>query len=84
MLQTLLVMSVAEFITEMLDAPTMSHILKLAVAKYKGRLQVNASGAGSVTMQEVAARLGMSVERARTVPCCLELQESIPTPPLYT
>lgn len=62
----------------------MSRILKLVMAKYKGRLQINASEAGSVTMQEVAARLGLSVERARTVPCCLELQERIPTPPPYT
>ena len=77
-------MSVAEVITELLDAPTMSRILKLAMAKYKGRLHINAPGAGSVTMQEVAARLGLSVERARTVPCCLELQEGVPTPPPYT
>ncbi len=84
MLQTSLVMSVAEVVTEMLDAPTLSCILKLAVAKYKGQLQVHASGAGSVTMQEVAARLGLSIERARTVSCCLELQESISTPPPYT
>ena len=47
-------MPIAEVLTEMLDAPTMSRILKLAVAKYKGRLHVNVSGAGSVTMQEVA------------------------------
>ena len=71
----------------MLDTPTtseaMSHEIKLAMAKYKGRLQIDASGAGSVTMQEAAACLGLSVERARTVPCCLELQESIPTPPPY-
>lgn len=77
-------MSVAEVITELLDAPTMSRILKLAMAKYKGRLHIHASGAGSVTMQEVAARLGLSVERARTVPCCLELQEGVLTPPPYT
>jgi hypothetical protein len=44
MLQTSLVMPVAEVITELLDAPTMSRILKLAMAKYKGRLQINASG----------------------------------------
>ncbi len=84
MLQTSLVMPVAEVLTEMLDAPSMSRILKLDVAKYKGRLQVTASGAGSVTMQGVAARLGLRVERARTVPCCLELQESTPMPPPYT
>ena len=84
MLHTSLVMPVAEVLTEMLDAPTMSRILKPAVAKYKGRLQVNACKAGSVTMQEVAACLGLSIERARTAPCCLELQESIPTPPSYT
>lgn len=77
-------MSVAEVITELLETPTMSRVLKLAVAKYRGRLQINASGAGSLTMHEVAARLDLDVERARTVPCCLELQESVPIPPPYT
>ena len=77
-------MSVAEVITELLDASTMSRLLKLVMVKYKGRLQFNASGAGSFTMLEVADRLGLNVERAKGVPCCLEIQESIPTPPPYT
>ena len=77
-------MSVAEVITELLDASTMSRLLKLAMVKYKGRLQFNASGAGSFTMLEVADRLGLNVERAKRVPCCLELQERVPTPPPYT
>ncbi|KAA6419496.1 MAG: hypothetical protein FRX49_10594 [Trebouxia sp. A1-2] len=63
---------------------TMSHLLKLAMVKYKGQLQFDASGAGSFTMQEVADRLGLNIERARSVPRCLELQESIPSPPPYT
>ena len=62
----------------------MSRLLKLVMVKYKGRLQFNASGAGSITMLEVANRLGLNVERANNVPCCLQLQESIPTPPPYT
>ena len=84
MLLTSLVMYVAEVIKELLDVPTMSRILKLAMVKYKGQLRVKASGAGSFTMLEVAARLGLNVERGRTVPCCLEVQDSVPTPPPYT
>lgn len=77
-------MSVAEVITDLLDASTMSRLLKLANVKYKGRLQFNASEAGSFTMLEVADRLGLNVERDKSVPCCLQLHESIPTPPPYT
>ena len=84
MVQTSLAMSVADVITELLDQSTMSRLLKLAMDKYKRRLQFNASGAGSFTMLEVADRLGLNVERAKGVPCCLEIQESIPTPPPYT
>ncbi len=39
MLQTLLVMSVAEVVTEMLDAPPLSRILKLAVAKLRANFR---------------------------------------------
>lgn len=76
-------MCVAEVITELLDESTMSRLVKLLINKYKSRLQFCASGAGSNTMLEVADRLGVAVERAKHVPCCLELQESVPTPPSY-
>ena len=75
--------SVAVVIQELLNASAMKRILKLAMAKYKGPLHINASEAGIVTMQEIAARLVLRVERATTVPCCLGLQESVPTPPIY-
>ena len=42
--------SVAEVIAEMLDAPTMSCLVRQVMVKYKGRLQFSASGAGSFTM----------------------------------
>ncbi len=77
-------MRIADVITEMLDAPTMSRLLKLVITKYKGQLQFNASGVGSFTMLEVANRLNLEVERAKTVPCCLDIQETCPVPPPYT
>lgn len=34
-------------------------------------------------MLEVANRLNLEVERAKTVPCCLDIQETCPVPPPY-
>ena len=76
-------MHVADVITEMLDAPTMSRLMKLFITKYKGQLQFHASEVGSFTMLEVANRLNLEVERAKTVPCCLDIQETCPVPPPY-
>ena len=76
-------MHIADVIKEMLDAPTMSRLMKLFITKYKGQLQFHASDVGSFTMLEVANRLNLEVERAKTVPCCLDIQETCPVPPPY-
>ena len=76
-------MHVADIITEMLDSSTMSRLMKLFITKYKGQLQLHASDVGSFTMLEVANRLNLEVERAKTVPCCLDIQETCPVPPPY-
>ena len=71
-------MSVAEVITGLLDASTMSCLLQLAMVKYKGRLQFNASGAGSFTMLEVAGRLGLNVERAKVFHAAWSFRRAYP------
>ena len=76
-------MHVADIITEMLHSSTMSRLMKLFISKYKGQLQFHASDVGSFTMLEVANRLNLEVERAKTVPCCLDIQETCPVPPPY-